>query len=115
MVYKSPSGWSVDFCNRRVEKELEAMAVDIRADFARIVQLIETYGLNNLREPQIKHLVGKIWEMRMKGRDGIARAAYITAEKKRVVILHCFVKKTQAAPRQAIDLAIKRAKEAGLL
>jgi len=115
MVYNTPSGWSICFCNRRAEKELEVMAIDIRADFARIVQLIETYGLNNLREPQIKHLVGKIWEMRMRGRDGIARAAYITAEKKQVVILHCFVKKTQTTPREAIDLAIKRAREAGLL
>jgi phage-related protein len=115
MVYNTPSGWSVNFCNRRVEKELEAMAVDIRANFARIVQLIETYGLNNLHEPQIKHLSGKIWEMRMRGRDGIARAAYITAEGKLVVILHCFVKKTQQTPKSAIELALQRAREAGLL
>jgi phage-related protein len=115
MVYNTPSGWNVDFCSRRVEKELEVMAADIRADFAHIVQLIENYGLNNLREPQIKHLVGKIWEMRLRGKDGIARAAYITANGKRVVVLHCFVKKTQATPRDAIELAIKRAKEAGYL
>ncbi|MDD4600978.1 MAG: type II toxin-antitoxin system RelE/ParE family toxin [Negativicutes bacterium] len=115
MVYNTPSGWSVDFCSRRAEKELEAMSVEIRADFGRIVQLIETYGLDNVHEPQIKHLAGKIWEMRMRGRDGIGRAAYITASGRQVVILHCFVKKTQATPREAIDLAIKRAKEAGLL
>jgi len=115
MVYNTPSGWVVDFCNRRAEKELAAMAGDIRADFARIVDLIEKYGLSNMREPQVRHLAGKIWEMRMRGRDGIARAAYITAEGKRVVILHCFVKKTQQTPREAIDLAMQRAREVGLL
>ncbi len=115
MVYNKSSGWTVVFANRRAEKELEAMAVDIRADFAHIVELIEKYGLNNLHEPHIKHLSGKIWEMRMRGRDGIARAAYITAEGKQVAILRCFVKKTQQTPREEIELAIKRAKEAGLL
>jgi phage-related protein len=113
--YIIASGWTVVFANRRAEKELEAMAVDIRADFARIIELIEKYGLNNLHGPHIKHLSGKIWEMRMRGRDGIARAAYITAEDKQVAILRCFVKKMQQTPKDEIDLAIKRAKEAGLL
>jgi phage-related protein len=115
MVYNTLSGWVVEFCNRRTQKELKAMAADIQADFARIVDLIETYGLSEVHEPQVKHLTGKIWEMRMRGRDGIARAAYITAEGKRVVILHCFVKKTQQTPKDALDLAIKRAKEGGYL
>ena len=29
-----------------------------------------------MREPYVKHLEGKLWEMRMIGRDGIARAIY---------------------------------------
>lgn len=30
-------------------------------------------------EPHIKHLEGKLWELRLTGRDGIARALYATA------------------------------------
>jgi hypothetical protein len=56
MVYNTPSGWSVVFDSRRVGKELEAMAADIRADFAHLVELIEKYGLNNLHEPQISSI-----------------------------------------------------------
>lgn len=52
-----------------------------------------------------------LWEMRMKGRDGIARAAYVTASGKRVVIGHVFVKKTQKTPRREIETALRRAKE----
>ncbi len=48
-----------------------------------------------MREPYVRHLEGPVWEMRMKGRDGIARAAYVSASGKRVVIFHVFVKKTQ--------------------
>lgn len=36
-------------------------------------------GLERLRELYVKHLEGRLWEMRMKGKDGIARAAYVTA------------------------------------
>ncbi len=49
--------------------------------------------------------------MRMKGRDGIARAIYVTTHKRRVVILHAFIKKSQKTPRAAIDRALARAKE----
>lgn len=49
--------------------------------------------------------------MRLKGRDGIARALYVTVTGKRVVVVRAFVKKTQRTPRNEIDLALRRAKE----
>lgn len=59
----------------------------------------------------MKHLEGPLWEMRMKGKDGIARAAYVAASGRRVVVVHVFAKKTQKAPRREIEMALKRAKE----
>ncbi len=115
MVYNQSSGWQVVFGCRRAEKEIEGLAVDIRADFARLVELIERYGLEHIHAPHVKHLRGKLWEMRMRGKDGIARAAYVTTAGKQVVVLHAFVKKTQQTPQEAIELALKRAKEIGLL
>ena len=47
----------------------------------------------------------------MKGRDGIARAVYITASGQRVVVVHVFVKKTEKTPRREIEIALRRAKE----
>jgi len=55
--------------------------------------------------------VEPLWEMRMKGKDGIARAAYVTATGKRVVVVHVFPKKTQKTPRREIEKALRRAKE----
>jgi phage-related protein len=46
----------------------------------------------------------------MKGRDGIARAAYVTATGKRIVVVHIFAKKTQKTPQREIALALKKAK-----
>lgn len=109
MVYSM--NWSVEFLNQEVRQELEALPKDIRASFVRIVELIENFGLPKVREPYVKHLDGPLWEMRMKGKDGIARAAYVTATEKRVVVVRVFEKKTQKTPRREIELALKRAKD----
>ena len=103
--------WSVEFLNATALAELEAMPADIKARFVRIVELIEGHGLERVGEPHVKHLESKLWEMRMKGRDGITRALYVTATGRRVVILRTFVKKTQKTPRREIKLALERAKE----
>ncbi len=73
--------------------------------------LIAAEGILKIREPYVKHLEGQIWEMRMKGRDGIARAAYVTASGQRVVVVHVFSKKSQKTPRREIEMALRRAKE----
>ena len=103
--------WTVHFLNSEVRAELDALPVDIRASFLRIAQLIEANGLEKVHEPYVKHLEGPLWEMRMRGRDGIARAAYVTAIGKRLVVVRVFPKKTQKTPRREIELALKRAEE----
>ncbi len=103
--------WRVEFLDEDVQASLLAMPADIIASFGRITDMIETHGLERMREPYVKHLQGPVWEMRMKGRDGIARAAYVTATGRRVVVVHVFPKKTQKTPRRDIATALRRAKE----
>ena len=83
----------------------------MKARFRRIVELIQGYGLDQVREPHVRHLEGSLWEMRMKGKDGISRAIYVTATGRRVVVVRVFLKKTRKTPRREIDLALERAKE----
>lgn len=103
--------WSVAFLNEEVKASLDALPLDIRASFQRIAELIQSHGLERVREPYVKHLEGPLWEMRMKGKSGIARACYITAVAKRVVVVHVFEKKTPKTPRREILIALKRARE----
>jgi phage-related protein len=49
--------------------------------------------------------------MRMKGRDGISRAVYVTAGAKRVVVVRIFVKKTPKTPKREIEIALQRAQQ----
>ena len=103
--------WSFVFVNAEAQAELDALPLDIRARFERIVRLVQAFGLERVHEPYIRHIEGSIWEMRLRGRDGIARALYVTATGRRVVILRVFTKKTQKTPRREIDLARRRAEE----
>ena len=97
--------------DQRVSAEINTQPADIQAAFLRIVYLIESMGLERVREPYLKHLEGPLWEMRMKGKDGIARAAYVTATGYRVVVVRVFPKKTEKTPRREIELALARARE----
>jgi phage-related protein len=103
--------WRVEILNAAVQAEIEALPMDIRTRLAHIVDLIEAAGPQRMREPHVKPLGNKLWEMRMSGRDGIARAIYMLAVNRRIVILHAFVKKTPKTPQSAIRLALRRAKE----
>ena len=103
--------WTIGFLNEEVKASLDVLPLDIRASFQRISELIQAHGLERVREPYVKHLEGPLWEMRMKGRSGIARACYVTAIGKRIVVVHVFVKKTQKTPRHEVETALRRAKE----
>jgi phage-related protein len=83
----------------------------MQAAFVRLAERIESVGLERIGQPHVKHLQDKLWEMRLTGRDGIARALYVTAAGRRVIVVHAFVKKTQKTPKGAIELALRRAKE----
>jgi phage-related protein len=103
--------WSVVYLNDAVRAEVESLSADLQAKFRRIVELIQSRGLERTREPYVKHLDGRLWEMRLKGRDNIARVIYVAASGRRLVVLHAFIKKTDKTPRRALEIAKERAKE----
>lgn len=90
--------------------EIEALPADMRARFTRISNLIEEMGLEGVGEPHVKHIEGRLWEMRLKGRSGISRALYVTAASQRVVVVRVFVKKKEKTPRREIELALARSR-----
>jgi phage-related protein len=103
--------WSVEMLNETVQAEIDALPADMRAKFLQIVGMITEFGLATVGHPHVKHVRGKLWEMRLKGRDGISRALYVTAIDRRVVVVRAFVKKTQETPESEINLALRRAQE----
>ena len=68
--------WSIVYVNALAKAEVDGLPSDLRASFERIIAMIRSHGLERMREPYVKHLGGKLWEMRLKGKDGIARSLY---------------------------------------
>lgn len=104
------SVWHV-FLHPQAASELDALPHDLRARFWHIVELVKACGPQEVGMPHIRPLEGKLWEMRMQGRDGIARAIYFTATGRRVMVLHVFTKKTQKTPRAVLLMAHRRKEE----
>jgi phage-related protein len=94
-----------------VDAEIRALPADMQAKFLRLIDAIEQFGFAGLSRDSVRHLDGKLWELRITGRDGISRVIYATTAGRRVVILRAFIKKSQKTPPQELDLARRRAKE----
>lgn len=59
----------------------------------------------------MKSVFAGVWELRVRGGDGIFRVFYYTASAAGGVVFHAFEKKTQRTPIQQIELAKKRLRE----
>lgn len=99
--------WAVIF-TAEAEQEFNALPMDVRAHGAWIIELLESQGPQQVREPYVKPVEGKLWEMRLKGRAGIARALYFAQVGRRLCVVRVFVKKTEKTPRREIELALRR-------
>ena len=99
--------WHVEITDE-AKPELECLPADMYAHFLRIAEMLEDYGPHKVREPHVAPLERKLWEIRMRGRDGIARAIYFAAHRQRFIVVRVFVKKTQKTPRREIEIAFTR-------
>jgi phage-related protein len=103
--------WTIETLDRRVDAEIEALPASLRARMVRLLEMVEVVGLEQMHEPHVKHIEGKLWELRAKAAEGIARGLYVTVTGRRLVVLHVFVKKSQKTPTVALRVARERMKE----
>ena len=102
--------WTIEYFSEAVRLEINALPVGIRASYARLTDLLEEFGLD-LRMPHSRAMGGGLFELRPKGREGIARVFYCTKVGKRIIVLHSFIKKTNETPKWELDIARKRQQE----
>ncbi len=105
--------WTVETLDRRVDRELAELPRDLFARFLRIAELLKEYGPETVGMPHVRPLAGSggLWEVRMSARGSIARALYVKARGRRLVVVLVFEKKTQRTPKAVLKTARRRAKE----
>ena len=104
--------WSIVFYTteqggRPVEEFLSSL--DLKAQ-GRLTWAINLLKEQNVRatEPLVKHMGGKLWELRRTSNGNIYRVMYFFFTGKRIVFVHGFQKKTQKTPKREIEIAEKR-------
>ena len=102
--------WQIVYFNDRVQKDVLSMPSGILADYLRLTEAMALYGAD-LRMPHSRALGQGLFELRCKGKEGIGRAFYCTMVGREIVVLHCFIKKTQDTPDKELAIARKRLKE----
>ena len=66
----------------------------------------------NLVSPHTEAFGAGLFELRLKGAEGIARVFFRTLVGRRIVMLHSFIKKTGRTPIHELQIAKARQKEA---
>jgi len=102
--------WTIEYYSEQVRLEINALPVGIRASYARLTCLLEEFDLE-LRMPHSRTMGDGLFELRPRGREGIARVFYCMKIGRRIVMLHSFVKKTNETPKRELDIARQRQRE----
>jgi phage-related protein len=102
--------WTVTFYSAKVERETYDLPAGILANFLRIVELIREFGPDSGR-PHTAPLGGGLFEIRAKGREGIARSVFCTVKGREIVVLITVVKKANKIEARHMETARKRMKE----
>lgn len=102
--------WIIDYFSEEVRLEIESLPMGIRASYTRLTELLEEFGLD-LRMPHSRAMGGGLFELRPRGREGIARVFYCMKVGSKIVMLHSFIKKTNETPKRELDIARRRQRE----
>jgi phage-related protein len=102
--------WIIDYYSEEVRLEIDALPVGIRASYTRLTELLEEFGLG-IRMPHSRAMGEGLFELRPRGREGIARVFYCMKVGKKIIMLHSFIKKTNETPKREIEIARRRQRE----
>lgn len=102
--------YTIDFYSESVQADIIGLPETLAARFLSLADRMKTVGAN-LGEPHTKAFGNGLFELRIKGSEGIARVFYCTLVNRRIVLLHSFVKKTQKTPPRELRIAENRLKE----
>jgi len=105
--------YAITYYDERVQEQVLALPNTLAARYVVLTGRMSVVGAN-LGEPHTKAMGQGLFELRLKGAEGIARVFYCALVGRRIVMLHSFVKKTGKTPRRVLELALDRMKEVSL-
>ena len=102
--------WTIEYYSGKVEQEVLGLPDGLLARYLRLVDRLIMFG-SNLGMHHTRAMGDGLFELRIKGQEGIARVFYCTLVGQRIIVLHSFVKKTDKTPLKELEIARRRMKE----
>ncbi|MFN5449047.1 MAG: type II toxin-antitoxin system RelE/ParE family toxin [Burkholderiales bacterium] len=102
--------YSIIYYSDQVQEDVLALPDTLQARYIGLTARMIEHG-PNLGLPHTDALGGGLFELRLKGAEGIARVMYCLMIERQILVLHVFVKKTQNTPPRELRIARQRMKE----
>ena len=90
-----------------VQAFLQDLDLKTQARFAWSIEQLRRRNIS-AREPLVRHVEGKLWELREESGTNNYRLLYVFFSGRRIVFLHGFQKMTRKTPRREIAIALDR-------
>ncbi len=102
--------YEIRYYSEAVQEEIAELPDTLAARYIVLTRRMQAVG-PNLGEPHTKAMGAGLFELRLKGAEGIARVFFCTLVGRRIVMLHSFVKKSDRTPKRELEVALDRMKE----
>ena len=102
--------YTITYYSESVQEQILDLPDTLAARYVVLTRRMVAIG-PNLGEPHTKAYGDGLFELRLKGAEGIARVFFCTLIGKRIVMLHSFIKKSDRTPKRELDVAQTRLKE----
>jgi phage-related protein len=100
----------ISYYSEAVQEQIIELPDTLAARYVVLTRRMIALG-PNLGELHTKAFGDGLFELRLKGAEGIARVFFCTLVGKRIVMLHSFIKKSDRTPLRERDVAETRMKE----
>lgn len=99
----------IRYFSQAVQEDIMNLPVTLQARYIGLTDRMMVHG-PHLGLPHTNAFGGGLFELRLKGVEGIARVFFCTMIGQEIVMLHSFVKKTQKTPDKELRIAKERMK-----
>jgi len=102
--------YTIDYYSDAVQEQILDLPDTLAARYIVLTRRMIALG-PNIGEPHTKAFGEGLFELRLKGAEGIARVFFCTLVGTRIVMLHSFIKKSERTPTRELEVALTRMKE----
>lgn len=102
--------YTISYYSDAVQEQILELPDTLAARYIVLTRRMIALG-PNIGEPHTKSFGEGLFELRLKGAEGIARVFFCALVGKRIVMLHSFIKKSDRTPVREREVAETRMKE----